>query len=163
MVARWITTFSPWTWYWVKHRSQPFGSELQGWDKLVVWCESLPVHLVYLCQLPMWNHHTHTHIYIYFYPYIYIYIYVCVCVYNWHIVHLEQPFPSSWWRGNQNICFGIPLRATTSTQVSRYMHRLPTKSGLDVIRVSCDDVPMMWGFQMMTFTSYLHQCWGKKG
>ena len=52
MVAGWITTFSPWTWYWAKHRSQPFGSELQGLDKLLVWCESLPVQLVYLCQPP---------------------------------------------------------------------------------------------------------------
>ena len=40
---------SPWTWYQVKHRSQPFCSRLWGWDKLLVWCESLPVHLVYLC------------------------------------------------------------------------------------------------------------------
>ena len=50
MVAGWITTFSPWTWYWAKHRSQPFSSKLQGWNKLLVWCESLPVHLVYLCN-----------------------------------------------------------------------------------------------------------------
>ena len=57
MVARWIMSFSPWTWYWVKHRSQPFGSKLQGWDKLLVWCDSLPVYLVYLCQPPMWNCH----------------------------------------------------------------------------------------------------------
>ena len=54
---RQITTFSPWTWYWVKHRSQPFGSKLQGWDKSLVWCVSLPVHLAYLCQPPMWNCH----------------------------------------------------------------------------------------------------------
>ena len=40
---------SPWTWYWAKHGSQPFGSGLQGWDKLLVWCESLPIYLVYLC------------------------------------------------------------------------------------------------------------------
>ena len=49
MVTRQTTTSSPWTWYRVKHGSQPFGSELQGWDKLLVWCESLPVYLVYLC------------------------------------------------------------------------------------------------------------------
>ena len=52
MVAGWITTFSPWTWYWVKHGSQPFSSKLQRQDKSLVWCESLPVHLVYLCQPP---------------------------------------------------------------------------------------------------------------
>ena len=44
------TTFSPWTWYWAKHGSQPFGSELRGRDKSLVWCESLPVYLVYLCH-----------------------------------------------------------------------------------------------------------------
>ena len=47
---RWITTFSPWTWYQVKHRSQPFSSKLCGWDKSLAWCESLPVYLVYLCH-----------------------------------------------------------------------------------------------------------------
>ena len=31
--------------------------ELWGWDKLLVWRESLPIHLVYLCQPPMWNSH----------------------------------------------------------------------------------------------------------
>ena len=30
--ARQTTTSSPGTWYWVKHGSQPFGSELWGWD-----------------------------------------------------------------------------------------------------------------------------------
>ena len=49
-VTRQTTTFSPGTWYRVKHRSQPFGSELWGQDKLLVWCESLPVYLVYLCH-----------------------------------------------------------------------------------------------------------------
>ena len=48
MVTRQMTTFSPGTWYWAKHGSQPFGSKLWGWDKLLVWCESLPVYLVYL-------------------------------------------------------------------------------------------------------------------
>ena len=38
MVTRQTTTFSPGTWYQAKHRSQPFGSESQGWDKLLVWC-----------------------------------------------------------------------------------------------------------------------------
>ena len=47
---RWTTTFSPRTWYWVKHGSQPFSSELHGWDKSLAWCESLPVYLVYLCH-----------------------------------------------------------------------------------------------------------------
>ena len=47
---RWITTFSPRTWYRVKHRSEPFSSKLRGWDKLLAWCESLPVDLVYLCH-----------------------------------------------------------------------------------------------------------------
>ena len=47
---RWITTFSPRTWYQAKHRSQPFGSKLHGQDKSLAWCESLPVHLVYLCH-----------------------------------------------------------------------------------------------------------------
>ena len=44
------TTSSSWTWYWVKCGSQPFGSKLQGWDKMLAWCESLPVYLVYLCN-----------------------------------------------------------------------------------------------------------------
>ena len=47
---RWTTTFSPRTWYRVKHGSQPFGSKLHRWDKLLAWCESLPVYLVYLCH-----------------------------------------------------------------------------------------------------------------
>ena len=47
---RWITTFSPRTWYRAKHGSQPFGSKLHGWDKFLAWCESLPVYLVYLCH-----------------------------------------------------------------------------------------------------------------
>ena len=47
-----MTTFFPWTQYWVRHGSQPFGSGLWGQDKLLVWCESLPVHLVYLCHSP---------------------------------------------------------------------------------------------------------------
>ena len=34
----------------MKHGSQPFGSELHGQDKLLAWCESLPVYLVYLCH-----------------------------------------------------------------------------------------------------------------
>ena len=50
MVTRQTTTFSPRTWYRVKHGSQPFGSKLQGQDKLLAWCESLPVYLVYLCH-----------------------------------------------------------------------------------------------------------------
>ena len=50
MVTRQTTTFSPGTWYQAKHRSQPFSSELQEQDKLLVWCESLPVYLVYLCH-----------------------------------------------------------------------------------------------------------------
>ena len=33
----------------MKHGSQPSSSRLRGQDKLLVWCESLPVHLVYLC------------------------------------------------------------------------------------------------------------------
>ena len=48
--ARQTTTSSPWTWYQVKHVSQPFGSKLLGWDKSLVWCESQPVYLVYLCH-----------------------------------------------------------------------------------------------------------------
>ena len=28
----------------------PSVAKLQGWDKLLVWCESLPVYLVYLCH-----------------------------------------------------------------------------------------------------------------
>ena len=47
-VTRQTTTFSPGTWYRAKHRSQPFGSKSQRQDKLLVWCESLPVYLVYL-------------------------------------------------------------------------------------------------------------------
>ena len=50
MVTRQTTTFSLRTWYWVKHRSQPFGGKMQGWDKSLAWCESLPVYLVYLCH-----------------------------------------------------------------------------------------------------------------
>ena len=50
MVTRQITTLSPGTWYQAKHGSQPFGSELRGWDKLLVWCKSLPFYLVYLCH-----------------------------------------------------------------------------------------------------------------
>ena len=50
MATRQTTTSSPWTWYRVKHGSQPFGNKLQGWDKLLAWCESLPVYLVYLCH-----------------------------------------------------------------------------------------------------------------
>ena len=50
MVTRQTTTSSPQTWYQAEHRSQPFGSELHRWDKLLVWCESLPVYLVYLCH-----------------------------------------------------------------------------------------------------------------
>ena len=49
-VTQQITTFSPRIWYRAKHGSQPFSSELHGWDKLLAWCESLPVHLVYLCH-----------------------------------------------------------------------------------------------------------------
>ena len=44
------TTFSPRTWYRVKHGSQPFGSKKCRWDKSLAWCESLPVYLVYLCH-----------------------------------------------------------------------------------------------------------------
>ena len=47
---RWTTTFSPKTWYQVKHGSQPFSSKLHGQDKSLAWCESLPVYLVYLCH-----------------------------------------------------------------------------------------------------------------
>ena len=83
---------SPWTWYQVEHGSQPFGNGLQVQDKLLVWCESLPVHLVYLCtnlshvwhawvgstlQHPSTHTHTHTHTYIYIYIYIYIYVAGC--------------------------------------------------------------------------------------
>ena len=50
MVARQTTTSSPRTWYRAKHGSQPFGGELCRWDKLLAWCESLPVYLVYLCH-----------------------------------------------------------------------------------------------------------------
>ena len=62
------TTSSPWTWYWAKHGSQPFSSKLQGQDKSLAWCESLPVYLVYLC------HPTKCGPVIYIYIYIYIYI-----------------------------------------------------------------------------------------
>ena len=40
---------TPWTWYQAKHGSQPFGSGLQEQDKSLAWCESLPIHLAYLC------------------------------------------------------------------------------------------------------------------
>ena len=43
----------------MKHRSQPSGSRLQGWDKWLVWCESLPVHLVYLCTPTELSHFWH--------------------------------------------------------------------------------------------------------
>ena len=46
----------------------PSDSKLQGWDKLLVWCESLPVYLVYLCH-PLCGPVT----------YIYIKIYICMC------------------------------------------------------------------------------------
>ena len=69
MVTRQTTTFSPGTWYWVKHGSQPFGSKLWRWDKLLVWCESLPVYLVYLCN-PQCGPVT----------YICIYIYACISI-----------------------------------------------------------------------------------
>ena len=49
ILARQSLPASPWTWYQAKHGSQPFGSRLQGQDKLLVWCEGLPIHLVYLC------------------------------------------------------------------------------------------------------------------
>ena len=48
--TRQTTTSSPWTWYRAKHGSQPFGSKLRGQDKLLAWCESLPVYLVYPCH-----------------------------------------------------------------------------------------------------------------
>ena len=41
-----------------------------------------------------------------------------------HSVCLEPPFPSLWWEGNQSIYFGIPLKVTTSAQVTRCMCRL---------------------------------------
>ena len=50
MVTRQTTTFSPGTWYRAKYGSLPFASKLRGWDKLLVWCESLPVYLVCLCN-----------------------------------------------------------------------------------------------------------------
>ena len=70
---RWITTFSPRTWYWAKHGSQPFSSELHGWDKLLAWCESLPVYLVYLCHPTKCG------------PVTYIYTYIHACVYDMSI------------------------------------------------------------------------------
>ena len=36
---RQTTTFSPGTWYGAKHGSQPIGSELYGWDKLLARCK----------------------------------------------------------------------------------------------------------------------------
>ena len=73
VATRQTTTSSPWTWYWVKHGSQPFSSKLQGQDKLLAWCEGLPVYLVYLCHPTKCGPviHTHTHTYIYIYIYIY--------------------------------------------------------------------------------------------
>ena len=51
-VTRQTTTSSPWTWYQAKNGSQPFSSELCGKDKLLAWCESLPVYLV-TCATPL--------------------------------------------------------------------------------------------------------------
>ena len=65
------------------------------------------------------------------------------------------------------------IRASTSTFCSEQLPLLrwpgtctdfPTISGHDIIGASGDDVLMMWGFQMMTFMSHLHQGWrGIKG
>ena len=60
---RQTTTSSPWTWYQVKHGSQPFSSKLWGRDKLLAWCESLPVYLVYLCHPTKCGPVTHINIY----------------------------------------------------------------------------------------------------
>ena len=43
----------------MKHGSQPSNNRLRGWDKLLVWCESLPVHLVYLCTHMELSHFWH--------------------------------------------------------------------------------------------------------
>ena len=59
-------------------------------------------------------------------------------------------------------CFGIPLRATTFAQVTSTCTDFPTKSGHDIIRVSFDDIMMMWAFQMMKCESQLCQGWGYK-
>ena len=45
-------------------------------DKSLVWCASLPVHLVYLCTILSYIYIYKIDIYIYMYMYIYIYIYV---------------------------------------------------------------------------------------
>ena len=70
MVTKQTTTSSPWTWYQVKHRSQPFGSELHGQDKSLAWCESLPVYLVHLCHPTKCG--PVTYIYIYNITFIYV-------------------------------------------------------------------------------------------
>ena len=76
-----------------------------------------------------------------------------------HSVCLEPPFLSSkWWL----------IRAFTSAFHSEWLPPLrwpsacadfPTKCRYDINGVSSGDVPMMWGFWMMTFTSQLGQHW----
>ena len=74
-----------------------------------------------------------------------------------HSVHLEPAFPSLW--------LGM-IRMFASAFCSELLPPLrwpgtcadfPAKSRYYIIRASCDDMPMMWGFCMMTFTSQLCQ------
>ena len=76
---------------------------------------------------------------------------------EYHSVHLEPPFPSLWLR---------VIRVFTLVFHSEWLLLLrwpgtcadfPAKCEYDITGMSCDDVPMTWDFQMMTFVSQLHQ------
>ena len=95
--------------------------------------------------------------------YMMFYIYVSMC--------LEPPFPSLWWRTNQSIHFGIPLRLTTSAQVTRCMHRLShqkwTWHHQSIIWWCTNDVELSYDDIYIIFMSGLRgtegQTYGRKG
>ena len=82
------------------------------------------------------------------------------------IVHvymcLEQPFPSLWWGGDQSFSLAFHLEWQPPLRPPGACTDVHAKSGHDIIGASYDDVLMMSGFWMMTFTSCLHQDWGYK-
>ena len=80
-------------------------------------------------------------------------LYIIACVWGHH-------FPLCDKRAIRVAALAFPSEQLPPLRWPGTCAEFATKSGHDIIRASYDDVPMMWGFWTMTFTSHLHQGWG---
>ena len=114
----------------------------------------------------------HAGVYIYVYIYFeyvcretciimyYMCMHICMCMHVCiicHSVHLEPPFPSLIMGTTRAFALAFCSEQLPMLRWPGTCAVFPAKSGHNVIGASYDDILMMWGFWMLTFTSHLHQ------